>query len=115
GPRGRASGRQSGQRKTGNRIRSASPVRTPLPTQDTAFFQQGTSASNGLSACAVCLGRHHHNVRECKPSMLWNGLTPVRTRRNGEGKLNNSRKEVLCLGWQRSGCERNHVPRHECS
>ncbi|KAJ7648790.1 hypothetical protein DFH06DRAFT_996905, partial [Mycena polygramma] len=80
------------------------------------FFQQGTSQSDGVSACAICLGRHRHNVRECKSATLWNGTTPARTKRNADGRLVNSRKEVICLGWQRvSGCELNHASRHECS
>ncbi|KAJ6518999.1 hypothetical protein C8R45DRAFT_775615, partial [Mycena sanguinolenta] len=72
--------------------------------------------SDGLSACAVCLGRHRHNVRECSSSKLWNGTTPARTKRNNDGRLINGRGDVICLQWQRAkGCESNHASRHECS
>ncbi|KAJ7719738.1 hypothetical protein B0H16DRAFT_1211429, partial [Mycena metata] len=72
--------------------------------------------SDGLSACAVCLGRHRHNVRECNVSTLWNGTTPARVSRNRDGKFVNSRHEVICLAWQRAtGCSLNHSARHECS
>ncbi|KAJ7653833.1 hypothetical protein B0H17DRAFT_1214542 [Mycena rosella] len=117
-PRGRPSGRQQREihhRETGNRIRSASPPRAALPGQNTAFFQQGTGRSDGLSACAVCLGRHRHNVRECRSTTLWNLTTQARTRRNAEGRLVNNRNEPICLNWQRSSCNSNHDSRHECS
>ncbi|KAJ6482382.1 hypothetical protein DFH09DRAFT_950140, partial [Mycena vulgaris] len=71
--------------------------------------------SDGLSACAVCLGRHRHDVRACNSSTLWNGSTQARAKRNPEGKLTNGRRELICLAWQRSGCELNHVSLHECS
>ncbi|KAJ7907288.1 hypothetical protein B0H13DRAFT_1618466, partial [Mycena leptocephala] len=115
-PRGR-SGPRHEQRETGNRVRSASPrPRAPLPAQGAAFFQQGTSPSDGLSACALCLGRHRHNVRECRSATLWTGATPARCKRNGEGRLVNRNDAVICLNWQRAaGCELNHASRHECS
>ncbi|KAJ7208919.1 hypothetical protein GGX14DRAFT_365007, partial [Mycena pura] len=55
-------------------------------------------------------------VKDCQSETLWNGSTPARTKRNQEGRLVNSRNDVICLGWQRpSGCTRNHSSRHECS
>ncbi|KAJ6496854.1 hypothetical protein DFH09DRAFT_945759, partial [Mycena vulgaris] len=73
--------------------------------------------SDGLSACALCLGRHRHNVRECSSATLWNSSTPARVKRSGpEGKLVNSRNEVICINWQKTmGCNVNHAARHECS
>ncbi|KAJ7652576.1 hypothetical protein B0H17DRAFT_835003, partial [Mycena rosella] len=72
--------------------------------------------SDGLSACALCLGHHHHNVRDCRSGTLWNTTTPARVKRNAEGKLVNNRNELVCLNWQKAfGCDLNHAARHECS
>ncbi|KAJ7053021.1 hypothetical protein C8F01DRAFT_997293 [Mycena amicta] len=104
------------RREPANRLRSASPARrTPLPAQGAAFFQQGTTRSDGLSACAVCLGRHRHSVRDCNSPTLWNGSTKAHSKRNADGRLVNAQGDALCLNWQRSSCESNHSSHHECS
>ncbi|KAJ7467401.1 hypothetical protein B0H11DRAFT_1732815, partial [Mycena galericulata] len=71
--------------------------------------------SDGLSTCAVCLGRHRHNVAACKSTKLWNGSTPARAKRNSGDRLVNSQGDAICLNWQRSSCDSNHSSRHECS
>ncbi|KAJ6618628.1 hypothetical protein B0H10DRAFT_2217583 [Mycena sp. CBHHK59/15] len=86
GARGSTVVRSGREREAGNKLRSASPARAALPGQAVTFFQQGTSrTSDGLSACAVCVGRHRHEVRSCNSSTLWNVSTQARSKRNAEG------------------------------
>ncbi|TEB21079.1 hypothetical protein FA13DRAFT_1595328, partial [Coprinellus micaceus] len=68
-------------------------------------------------ACAVCLGRHKHNVRDCRPDTLANGKYPTVSARN-EGRL--TLKETdrsLCADSQSAdGCSsKRHNERHLCS
>ncbi|KAF8149508.1 hypothetical protein B0H34DRAFT_635480, partial [Crassisporium funariophilum] len=72
--------------------------------------------TDGPSACAVCLGRHRHDIGKCVSDTLWDGA-PSRCRRNERGRLVNPEGVILCSDWQRpQGCSSaspNHV--HECS
>ena len=86
------------------------------PMQDRQPFQNG-AASNGLYACALCLGRFAHNVHKCKNQLLWDNKTPTFCRRNAEGRLVNAQGLQLCYDWQRpNGCSnssKDHI--HMCS
>ncbi|KAJ7855433.1 hypothetical protein B0H13DRAFT_1641909, partial [Mycena leptocephala] len=80
------------------------------------LFPQGARASDGVSACAVCLGRHRHNVGQCSSAVLWNASTAARTKRNKNNQLINPNNDIICLFWQKpDGCNLNHANRHKCS
>lgn len=80
-----------------------------------ASFQAGTS-STPLSACAICLGRHRHDVYKCSADALWDA-SKARCRRNDNGRLVNPNGITICSDWQRiAGCASTaHDSRHECS
>lgn len=98
------------------RRRSRSPARRTSTMKTKQDFQPGASGKPH-SACAVCLGRHPHPVRDCNASTTWDGTHEVASKRiNGDLVLrsNNSR---LCLDWQRAqSCpSQKHDNRHRCS
>ncbi|KAF8151702.1 hypothetical protein B0H34DRAFT_616616, partial [Crassisporium funariophilum] len=68
------------------------------------------------SACAVCLGRHRHDIGKCVSDTLWDGNSS-RCKRNERGRLVNPEGIILCSDWQRpQSCNSpspSHV--HECS
>jgi hypothetical protein len=78
-------------------------------------FRSGAS-STGLSACAVCLGRHPHDISKCSTGTLWDGSNS-RCKRNEQKRLVNPEGLIICSDWQRpSGCTTSgHNHRHECS
>lgn len=118
--RGRCSSyRQTSGSNYHTRDCSASPTchkplkpRTPEPTP----FRNGAS-SQSPAACAICLGRHLHNVRMCASTTTWEG-GKVWSRRGDNGRLFSiSSGAALCLDWQQPvGCSSNdHPQRHICS
>ncbi|KAJ6568000.1 hypothetical protein DFH09DRAFT_918220 [Mycena vulgaris] len=102
-------------RDVSTRLRSASPPRrNSVPNHPS--FRQGARASDGVAPCAVCLGRYRDNVGQCNATVLWNGSTASRARRNAKGHLINPNDDIICLFWQKSSsCNLNHSSRHECS
>ena len=79
-------------------------------------FQQGASGL-AFPACAICLGCHKHNVRECCPDTLANGkYLTVSARNEGRLTLKDSDRS-LCADWQSAdGCSsKRHDERHLCS
>ncbi|KAJ7243503.1 hypothetical protein C8J57DRAFT_1191823, partial [Mycena rebaudengoi] len=113
---GRNDHKQERNRDTSHRNRSFSPPSwQSLPDQESSF-RQGTRGSDGLSVCAICLGRFRHDVSKCSARVLWNGSTKSRTRRTEDGQLINPAGHSICLSWQRpNSCRRNHRDLHECS
>ena len=91
------------------RARASSPP-------DKSSFHHGASTL-GPSACAVCLGRHRHNIAQCNASLLWDGSGKPRCHRNSEGRLVTPAGQQLCSNWQRpDGCSASgHDSKHECS
>lgn len=110
-----------------SRDRSRSPrqhrSRSPAHRKDKAaasgsssVFGSGAS-TGGFSACAVCLGRHRHSVRECRATRTWDEAHATFATRH-EGKLvRRSDNSQLCFDWQRPmGCRgRSHDAVHICS
>ena len=76
-----------------------------------------TSASVQVpSACAICLGRYHHEIHKCSSDTLWSGAK-AHCRRNEWGHLVNPGGTVICSNWQRpSSCTSPGAGHcHECS
>jgi hypothetical protein len=118
GTSGRSSNRHTpypSPRKKDSRSKSpASPSKQPSPTKPSFRNSAGTFSP---SACAVCLGRHRHNVRTCNSTTTFNG-GETKTRRSENGRLVCiSSGSVLCSDWQRpTGCSAtDHPLRHICS
>jgi hypothetical protein len=78
-------------------------------------FHAGTSSCTP-SACAICLGRHHHKVYKCNSITLWNGEKP-HCHRNEQGCIINPNGSTICSDWQRPiGCASSGSGHHhECS
>lgn len=80
------------------------------------FFPSG-AGQTGSSACALCLGRFHHNIHKCTTELLWDGQTKARCSRNAAGHLVNPQGRELCYDWQRpnscSNTSCSHM--HKCS
>ena len=91
------------------------PTPQPIPPNRTQSFQPGAS-SPGLSACAICLGRHPHIVAKCKSDTLWDG-SRAHCKRSEQGHLVNTNGNTICSDWQRpGGCSATgHDSRHQCS
>lgn len=93
--------------------------RSPPPRFPAAPRSQGFQAGAGSSthpACAVCLGRHTHDVSECKASSTWDGKHTTFAQRRG-GVLTTYGGKGICKDFQtRRGCShRSHPERHICS
>lgn len=58
-----------------NALYSPTPYsqRSSSPSKSSSF--QSGAGSNVASACALCLGRHSHDVRNCRSETLWDGST----------------------------------------
>ena len=115
------------RRSNNTRQRSASPTRRTdsarAPRQNSPAahksFRDVKTEHKGdrpLSICAICLGRHPHDVAKCSSSTLWNGGT-ARCSRNDRGRIVNPHGVEVCTEFQREqGCtsrSSRHV--HECS
>jgi hypothetical protein len=85
-------------------------------SSNNAHFRGGAS-STSPNACAVCLGRHLHNVRTCNSSTTFDG-GETKSRRSKNGRIVCiSSGSVLCSDWQRPiGCSATDHPQHHlCS
>lgn len=79
-------------------------------------FSYGTNPK-ALPVCAVCLGRHSHNVYNCNALRTWNSAHATTSKRTkGELRLR-SNSAPLCIEWQRArGCpSTKHDAKHICS
>ena len=84
------------------------------PTKPQSF--QAGAGTNEASACALCLGRHFHDIQNCRSESLWDGGR-TRCKKNEGGRLVNPTRTVLCHNWNsRRGCSATgHEQRHECT
>ncbi|KDQ18899.1 hypothetical protein BOTBODRAFT_103218, partial [Botryobasidium botryosum FD-172 SS1] len=77
---------------------------------------QGGADSNPLAVCAICLGRHRHNITKCAECKTWDGQK-AHMHRNGQGRIVNPDGLTLCFEWNRPhGCPSascDHI--HECA
>lgn len=77
--------------------------------------QLGKLISFLLSICAVCLGRHKHDVTRCSASCTWDNKHDIFSEHVSIGLYSKTGKP-LCAKWQRaSGCGESHCPLHICS
>lgn len=102
----------------GRDARSRSPTRPPriAPRRDQGSFQVGAGLSGSYSACAVCLSRESHDVRNCNRTTLWNGK-PARVSRTSYNRIANPSGVQLCVAFQTvRGCSSDATShKHECS
>ncbi len=90
------------------------PTQQPLPFRASAGTSSSPSAS--LSACAVCLGRHQHQVAMCNATKIWDGSRSMHCHRNANRCLINGSGKLVCINFQlRPGCKLVHKYLHECS
>ncbi|KIL00544.1 hypothetical protein PAXRUDRAFT_37402, partial [Paxillus rubicundulus Ve08.2h10] len=69
-----------------------------------------------LSICAICLGRHKHNVYQCAVTRTWDNKHDVHAFRKGSGVFAKRDNKQLCTSWQRpESCSLSHHPLHHCS
>ena len=72
-------------------------------------------ASFILSICAICLGRHKHDVIRCAATRTWDNKNNVFSERVGSA-IHSKAGKLLCSKWQRAGgCSDTHQPLHTCS
>ncbi|KAH9932402.1 hypothetical protein B0H21DRAFT_760592 [Amylocystis lapponica] len=105
-----------------NRARQASSSSTaspraaaqPYPASRPVFA--AGARGQALSACAVCLGRHQHKVRDCNEGRTWDqAFATAACRVAGVLQLKDGR--ALCFDWQQArGCTgTKHDAKHLCS
>ncbi|KAF8172747.1 hypothetical protein BJ912DRAFT_839910, partial [Pholiota molesta] len=104
--------------KSRNRSRSPAPPSrrvSSAPKNGAQVFGAGTSPDSP-SACAICLGRHRHDISRCSSETLWDG-NAARCKRNERGRLVNPEGIVICSDWQRPRSCSSESPHHihECS
>lgn len=92
---------------------------SPAPRFRAASRSQGFQSGAGSSshpACAVCLGRHTHDISDCKAPSTWDGKHSTFSQRRG-GVLTTYSGKGICKDFQtRRGCtHRSHPKRHICS
>ena len=86
------------------------PATNPNPLRQPVHFS-GTHPP----PCPMCLGRHEHDILNCKATELWDQATPTHCTRDQHGHLINKSGHTLCWDFQRpTGCN-SHVHKHECS
>jgi hypothetical protein len=101
-------------------VQSQRPARSQSRSPNRNRKQPANSDRDGstrtLPACALCLSRRPHNLRECKVTRTWDGK-PTRCTRDARGRLINPDSRTICLDWQRlPHCARtDHEGKHECS
>jgi hypothetical protein len=98
-----------------SRKRQAHSPNRAISGQPKSFFHPGAS-TRIPSACAICLGRHRHEIRKCSSGTLWSG-EKAHCRRNDQGRLINPGGIIICSNWQRPfGCTSARAGHsHECS
>lgn len=104
------------------RKRSLSPLSENDPSSSPTKKQATKGSfrappSCALSACPTCLGRHPHDIANCKATQCWDGKEKNRCTRTGHGHLRAPDGTVLCTDWQKPrGCEdTTHSHKHQCS
>jgi len=111
------------RRKTqAKRKRSLSPPSEDMPDSSptkrrTTRKSFRNTSSRTLSVCAMCLGRHPHDVANCDATLRWDGKEDNRCTRNQRGYLRAPDGTTLCTDWQKpQGCsDHSHDKRHQCS
>lgn len=105
-----------GHRPQRQRSPGVARPRQQSPAGATKHSFQGGASSQGPSACAVCLGRHRHEISKCAADTLWDG-SKIRCKQNEQGRIINPNGLIICSDWQRpSGCQNNgSTHHHECS
>ena len=104
----------SHHRRRSRSVSPASPTKQP-PLTKPPF--RSSAATSSPSACAICLGRHRHNIRACNSATTFDG-GEAKTRRGENGRLICiSSGFFLCSDWQRPArCPvADHPKRHLCS
>ena len=101
------------------RRRSRSPARYKdkgSASTGSLVFGSGASSS-GFSACAVCLRRSKHAVRECQLPHTWDDTHSMFATCKKGKLVRRSDSSALCYEWQRaSSCRsRSHDDNHICS
>ena len=107
--------------------RSRSPVRQTFnnqkcsrsPELKKSSFQSSAPNSfwqDKLSACSICLGRHHHHLASCQATKMWNGKESISTQ-TASGRILNKRGSVICADWQHPNRCTNSSGKHlhKCS
>jgi hypothetical protein len=91
------------------------PFRPSSSSHKTSGFRRG-AGSPSLSACAICLGRHPHNVSACSSPTTWDG-SAARCKRAEGARIVNPSGLSLCVKWQlKIQCTSLfHGDGHECS
>lgn len=121
----------SHRRSFAKRPRSRSPSLDRTSYRSDSFslcggssFRAGAGGRMRPIICAVCLGRHKHEIKYCRAAyfVLPSGIpthTPTRCRRDEKGRLFNNQGQPVCYNWQRpQKCDAigpEHAYLHECS
>ena len=77
-------------------------------------FRYGAGEKLDLTACAICLSRAPHNIRECKATRRWDGM-PAQYSRNSENRIIDNQGNIICSDWQCPQKCPSTKHRHECS
>lgn len=115
--RRRERGRGTRRERFPDRRRSSRSASPDAKSATHRFRRSSTSRKTPLSACPICLGRMPHKIRQCKASLLWDGVRKARCTRSDDGRIVDKAGRTLCNNWnQIVGCgdkSTRHV--HECS
>ncbi|KAH6901619.1 hypothetical protein BKA70DRAFT_1113702 [Coprinopsis sp. MPI-PUGE-AT-0042] len=86
------------------------------PSKAGKVFPKSAAANVGVTACALCLGRHDHKYADCTGGRLYNGQKGYAIR-GKDRRLTKPNSESLCFTFQLpSGCQTtSHPERHCCS
>jgi hypothetical protein len=69
-----------------------------------------------LFVCAVCLGRHCHDIAHCNTSRTWDQRSETFAEHQGGNLFARQDGRQICYRWQRTtGCNESHCPLHICS
>lgn len=124
---------RSRRQRSKSRLRSRSPSRrnghggrerSPKARELNRRYERQASQERGfrrgagkkLAACAVCLGRHPHNISQCDEARTWDDQFSTLAQRVDKNLVMQDGRSV-CMDWQREkGCSsRRHDDRHICS
>jgi len=77
-------------------------------------FQSSTGPQGVLSACAVCLGQHPHNMHACNATHTWDSTHPVMAKWKDK-QLFLLSNNPHCHQWQQvGGCTNTTHNHHHC-
>jgi hypothetical protein len=119
---------ESSRHSRANRSPSRSPQHQSLPQRCRVYSPNHSSSGQRKpsfhmgasmrvpSACAICLGRFHHEIHKCSSGTLWSG-EKAHCRRNKQGCLINPGGTTICSYWQRPfSCTNTRIGHyHKCS